>query len=325
MARLRARVGTPRPWVSIGVGDDAAVVVPERGTSTALTTDSLVEGVHFRREWTSAHAIGHKAIASGLSDLAAMGARPRASLLSLAMPGDWPVADFDSLIDGFIALADRAGAPLVGGNLSRSPGPLVVDTTAVGSVHPRRILTRAGGRAGDVLFVSGSLGGAAAGLAIRERGASPAAFGPEVADCLTRYERPEPRLRCGLAVSRARAASAAMDLSDGLADAARQLAEASRTGVVLEAEALPVHPGAREFAALEGLDPIQWALGGGEDYELLFAVPPRFASRFRGAIRRCQGLPLTRIGQLTAEPGAWLTRTNGDRVPLPEGFVHFID
>jgi thiamine-monophosphate kinase len=323
VARLRARIGAPRSWVTIGVGDDAAVVVPERGTSIALTTDSLVEGVHFRREWTPAQAIGHKALATSLSDLAAMGARPRASLLSLAMPADWPVHEFDALLDGFVALADRAGAPLVGGNLTRSPGPLVVDTTAVGSVHPRRILTRAGGRAGDALFVTGTLGGAAAGLAMRMRGANPAAFGPEVTDCLSRYEQPEPRLRCGLAVARSRAATAAMDLSDGLADAARQVAEASRTGVIIEAEAIPVHPGAAEFAAAEGLDPVSWALSGGEDYELLFAVPARFASRFRGAVRRCQGLQMTRIGHLGAEPGAWLQHADGTRESLPEGFAHF--
>ena len=120
-----------------------------------MTTDSLIEDVHFRRAWTAPRAIGHKALAVNLSDLAAMGATPRACLLSLALPPSYALEEFDDLIDGVIALGAESGAPLVGGNLTRSPGPVVVDVTAVGSAHPRRVLTRRGGRPGDLLFVSG--------------------------------------------------------------------------------------------------------------------------------------------------------------------------
>jgi thiamine-monophosphate kinase len=142
VARLQARVGDTPRGVLIGIGDDAAVLEPARGELDVLTTDGLVEGVHFRRDWTPAAAIGHKALAVNLSDLAAMGAIPRASLLSLALPADFPVADFDELVDGYVRLATVSGASLVGGNLTRSPGPVIVDVTAIGRVGRRRLIRR---------------------------------------------------------------------------------------------------------------------------------------------------------------------------------------
>ncbi len=323
IARLRARASAkPRPWITVGIGDDAAVVEPERGASVVLTTDSLVEGVHFRRDWTPARAVGHKALAVSLSDLAAMGATPRASLLSLALPATLPAQDFDELIEGFIALADASGAPLVGGNLTRTAGPLVADSTVVGSVHPRKILRRSGGRPGDELYVTGTLGAAAAGLAMLVAGTARATVSAEETECIERYERPQPRLRCGRAMARARAVSAGIDLSDGLADAARQLADASGVGVVVSADAIPVDPGVRTWSARHGLDAVDLAVKGGEDYELLLAVRPRSRRAFQAASRHCSRLEMTLIGRLTAEPGAWLER-DGARQPLGPGFRHF--
>jgi thiamine-monophosphate kinase len=320
--RLRTRAGSPPAWIPIGIGDDAAVIEPERGALTVVTTDSLVEGVHFRREWTSLAALGHKALAVSLSDLAAMGATPRASLLSLALPPDLPLREFDDFIDAFVALGTRAGAPLVGGNLTRSPGPLVADSTALGSVRRRRVLRRSGGRPGDDLYLTGTLGAAAAGLAMLTASVRRSELAPEEADCIARYERPDARLRCGTAIGRARAASACMDLSDGLADAVRQVATASHTGAIVEADAIPVHPGARSWAVRIEIDPLTLAVSGGEDYELLFAVHPRQRAAFRVAGRACGDLGLTRVGRLTAEPGAWLER-GGKLEPLGTGFTHF--
>ena len=166
------------------MGDDAAVVEPARNRAEVITTDALVEGVHFDRAYVPASAIGHKALAVNLSDLAAMGAEGRAALLSLVLPGAMRVAEFDALLDGWFALAGRYAVTLVGGNISRSPGPLVVDVTAIGTVKPRRVLTRSGARPGDGIYVSGSVGAACAGrLACasrpeRHRRASIASFGP---------------------------------------------------------------------------------------------------------------------------------------------------
>ena len=278
--------------------------------------------MHFRRDWTPLAAVGHKALAVSLSDLAAMGATPRASLLSLALPPDLPLREFDEFIDAFLALASRAGAPLVGGNLSRSPGPLVADSIALGSVHRRRVLRRDGGRPGDELYLTGTVGAAAAGLAMLSTGAKRPELQPEEAECVARYERPDARLRCGTAMGRARAAAACMDLSDGLADAVRQIAAASHTGAVIDAARVPVHPGARSWAQRTHGDALALAVSGGEDYELLFAVRPRWRGAFRAAGRLCSDVGLTHVGRLTAEPGVWLDR-GGTLEPLGQGFAHF--
>ncbi len=320
--RLRARVGAPPAWIVAGIGDDGALVEPERGALDVVTADGLIEDVHFRRAWTTARAIGAKAVAVSFSDLAAMGARPRAVVLSLALPPALPIAEFDNLVAGVIAEAEAEGAALVGGNLARSPGPLVVDVTALGSVRRRRALRRSGGRPGDELYVTGSLGAAAAGLAMLAASAADAAPDAASRECLDRYHRPQARVRCGRLVAASRSASAAIDLSDGLAEAARRLSEASGTGVAIDALAVPVHPGARVWSGRMGRDAVVDAVAGGEDYELLFAVPPRRRRGFLAAVARAGGLACTPVGRLEREPGAWLVRPAG-REPLPAGFAHY--
>jgi thiamine-monophosphate kinase len=194
--------------------------------------------------------------------------------------------------------------------------------TSLGSAHPRRILTRAGGRPGDELFVTGTIGAATAGLgALRQAGAAGARDVAGLADCLARYETPVPLLRCGRRVAGQRAASACMDLSDGLADAVRQLAQASGTGACIDAALLPVHPGARRWFEAGGLDPIAAALSGGEDYELLFAVPRRRRRGFFAAIARSGGISATRIGELTTPP-ALVLRQSDHNLVLPAGYSH---
>ena len=160
--------------------------------------------------------------------------------------------DFDHLLDGFLTLAAQSRAPLVGGNITRSPGPLVIDVTAIGTARPRRILRRSGAHAGDRLFVTGSLGAAATGLALREHGVHLDGLDDDQRACVSKYDRPEARLRTGQIVARNRAASACMDLSDGLADALTQIAEASACGVEVLGDALPLHPGALAWAASTG-------------------------------------------------------------------------
>jgi thiamine-monophosphate kinase len=320
--RIRARAGSPPSWVTTGIGDDAAVLEPERGALEVITTDSLIEDVHFRRAWTAPEAIGAKAVAVNFSDLAAMGAAPRAVLLSLALPPTLPLDDFDRLIDGAVATAGSESACLIGGNLSRSPGPLFVDVTAMGSVRRRRVLTRAGGRAGDELYVTGSVGAAAVGLAVLAAGLDRSGLDDALRECLARHERPVARVRVGRAVAAHRAATAAIDLSDGLAAAVTQLAAASGTGAMIDAAAIPVDLGARAWHARTGADPVLAALSGGEDYELLFAVPARRRRAFLAAVARAGRLACTKIGRLRKEPGAWLDR-GGRLEGLPEGFAHY--
>ena len=330
--RIRQRVPPAPPQLLVGIGDDAAVVAPDRGALQVLTTDALVEGVHFDRRFSSCTEIGYKALAVNVSDIASMGAASRFALLSLMLPDTTTAADVDALLDGLLALALATGVHLAGGNITRSPGPLVVDVTLVGSVKPRRVLTRCGGKPGDALYVTGSVGAAAAGLdwlrryapstgcASEPRGARPADAG--LAECVERYCRPEPRARIGALLGRNRAASACMDSSDGLADAVAQMAAASGTGARLDAGLLPLDPAAAESLRQTGRDPVMDLLAGGDDYELLFAVPRRGHGRLKTVLREARGVPITRIGELTSDPAIGVQRENRFE-PLPAGFVHF--
>ena len=323
--RIRARFGSTQGALTVGMGDDAAVAPPVRGALQVLTTDALVEGVHFDLGYSSYADVGFKALAVNVSDIAAMGGTPTLALLSLILPERTSTADVDALLDGFAEMAAAAKTTLAGGNITRSPGPLIVDVSVVGSIRPRKILTRGGGRPGDALYVTGTIGAAAAGLEwlrAHAQGGRAEPEDPTVGECVSRHRRPEPRLRLGAIAGQAKAASACMDLSDGLADAVRQVAESSGTGAVIDASLLPVHPGAVRWFSARGRDPVMAALGGGDDYELLFAVPARFRGRFRHVSQAARGVPLTRIGELTRER-TLVVRRDGRSEPLPTGFAHF--
>jgi thiamine-monophosphate kinase len=349
VARIRQHLAPAPDWLLVGIGDDAAVVEPPRNRVEVLSVDAIVEGVHFARAFVPPDAIGHRALAVNLSDLAAMGAAPRLALLSMALPAVLPLADFDAIAAGFAALAARHKLHLAGGNLTRSPGPLMIDVTVVGTVKRRQALTRSGARPGDDLYVTGSVGSAAAGLALLHEVASRqssvasqqslvASLGRQTGDCglvtddlglttddlrlVTAYLRPEPRLRMGVLMSRNRAASACVDLSDGLADAAHQMADASGVGLAIDAAALPIDPAAREFFEARGKDAVTEALTGGDDYELLLAVRPRAHRRFAAAARHGDA-PLTRVGRCTDARAVTLQRGADDSRPLPRGYSHF--
>jgi thiamine-monophosphate kinase len=323
--RIRRRLPTPPSSVIVGPGDDAAVVVPTRGALQVLTTDAVVEGVHFDRRFSSLSDVGYKAVAVNASDIVAMGGTPEVALLSLMLPEETTLDDIDALLDGVLEMAATARMSVVGGNLSRSPGPLIVDVTATGSVRPRRVLVRSGGRPGDELYLSGSIGGAAAGLGWLRTGKPDGARGRDGGDmaaCVQRHRRPEARVRLGMLLGRNRAASACMDLSDGLADAVRQVAETSGTGAVIDSAALPIDPAAAAWFREQGIDPVTAAISGGDDYELLFTVPRKFKGRLRAVESEARGLPLTKVGELTAGRDLLLAHAGGTE-PLPQGFRHF--
>ncbi len=316
ISRLLARLPRPSPSLLIGPGDDAAVVRPGRAALQVLTTDALVEHVHFSRAWASPESIGHKALAVNLSDLAAMGALPRWALLSLVLPPDTPLSFVDGLVDGLAALGSQHGVTVAGGNVTRSPGPVVIDVTAGGEVAQRKFITRAGAHPGDELWLSGSIGGAHAALAMLSADEAP---GPALAE---RLHRPTPRVRLGATIAAHRAARGLIDLSDGLGAAVTQVAEASGCGARIDADAIPVMAEAREWWNAKGVDPVQVSLAGGEDYELLLAVPARWGGRLRHLRRQVTDPPLTRIGTLTRDRALVLSRP-GIETPLPGGFEHF--
>ncbi len=346
VARIQQHLQPAPDWLLVGIGDDAAVVEPERNRVEVLTIDAIVEGVHFDRGFVPPDAIGHRALAVNLSDLAAMGAAPRLALLSMVLPSAFPIADFDAMAAGIAALAARHKLHVVGGNLTRSPGPLMIDVAVMGTFKRRQALTRSGARPGDDIYVSGSIGSAAAGLRLlREVVSRPSSVvsqqswvapfsrqtedrGPETDDgrLVTAYLRPEPRVRLGLLVARNRAATACMDLSDGLADAVHQMADASGVGMTIYAGALPIDPCARTFFEAHGTDAVIDAVTGGDDYELLLTARPRMRGRLAAAAGH-GNVPLTRIGRCTDDRAVLLQRTKGDTVldaqPMPRGYSHF--
>lgn len=326
IARIRAAVPKPPASVLIGIGDDAAVLEPARNELEVVTTDALVEGVHFSRALMSDADIGYRALAVNVSDLAAMGARPRTALLSLSLPDTLALEAFDGFLEGFLELARAEGISLVGGNITRTPGPWSIDVTVMGSVRRRRVLTRAGAKAGHELYVTGVVGAAATGLRWLSEGPTSSArtvddtVPDDVAACVARYRRPTPRSRLGRLAGQARAASACMDLSDGLADAVTQVARASGTGATVDADALPVSAASARLYGLEGARDL--ALGGGDDYELLFAVPPKRRRAFLAAMRHREGVPVTRIGVLEKDDHLRV-RGLGVDMALPTGYAHF--
>jgi thiamine-monophosphate kinase len=323
--RIRRRLPPAPASLVVGIGDDAAVAEPERGALQVLTTDAMVEGVHFDRRFSSLFDVGYKSLAVNVSDVAAMGGTPSLALLSLMLPDATTESDVDALVAGLSALAGPSRITIAGGNITRSPGPLIVDIALTGSVRPRRVLTRGGGRPGDGLYVTGTVGAAAAGLGwLRDH-----AIGPEsrpedaaLAECVDRYRRPEPRSRIGALLGRTRTATACMDLSDGLADAVRQLSEQSGAGARIDAELLPVPAAAAAWFSAKALDPVGAAVAGGDDYELLFTVSPRRSRALKAIVSQARGVSVTRIGQLVEGQDAVLVR-QGHPEPIPQGFAHF--
>ncbi|HEX8823255.1 MAG TPA: thiamine-phosphate kinase [Archangium sp.] len=296
----------PRARVPVGPGDDCAVLSPSRGAQ-CITTDAVVEDVHFTRAWFSPEDIGHKALAVNLSDLASMGAEPRWFVCALALPRDFPPRELRGLARGMSALAREHGIALVGGNFT-SARELSITITASGELSPRTApITRAGGRPGDVLYVSGTLGDARLGLQQLQAG-------QRRSGAILRQKRPVPRVALGRLA--ARFASAGLDLSDGLAQDLGHLCTASRVEAELELERLPLSRAVRACLGAEG------ALAGGEDYELLLAVPPARTSAFERACARGEE-PVTRIGRLIPGRPGHVRDASGRSLRLPAGFDHF--
>jgi len=317
LERVRARLAPTGPRVRVGSGDDAAVTVP--GGATATSVDALVEGVHFRREQAALPQIGHKALASALSDLAAMGAEAGEAYVVVGVPPDLDEEGCMELIEGIAVLAEQTGTTLAGGDVSRAP-VLTLALTVVGHAEdPESLVYRGGAEPGDALLVSGELGGAAAGLLLLEQPGLEGAVGPKTAARLRRRQlEPTPRLRAGRALAGA-GARAMIDLSDGLGGDAVHLARASGVGLRIDAGALPLARGLAELAAAAGRDPLELAVSGGEDYELLVALPQQRLGAAGVALGEAAEAPLAQIGEVVAGSGVEIRLPGGGTLD-PAGF-----
>lgn len=310
--------------VVTGIGDDTAALRVTPGHLLLATCDVQVEGIHFRVQTTTPELLGRKALAVNLSDIASMAGAPRYALVSLGLPPTTPVAFVDGLYAGLNAEAAEFGVDIVGGNISGSPPEIFIDVTLLGEVEPGRVLHRSGARPGDRLVITGHPGDSAGGLALL---LDPSVrCPPEAAEHLKRAHRaPVPRVAAGQAVGETGLAHAMIDVSDGLAGDLGHVAEASGVGAVLWADRIPISPELREAAAALGRDPLDFALHGGEDYELLIAVAPGGEDRVIQAIERAGGVGAAVIGEVVpAERGLSVQLPDGRTLTLrPAGYRHF--
>lgn len=304
-----ARAGRPPPdWLHVPLGDDAAILSLPASARLVLSSDACVEDIHFRRAWATWENVGYRAVAAALSDLAAMAAHPLGVLIALALPPELGIPVAAAIGSGAGECLEAHGGELLGGDVGGSPGPVILDVTAVG--HASAPVTRGGGQPADELWVTGHLGAAAAAVADLERGLEPT---PETRKA---FERPTPRLKEARWLAERASLHGLIDLSDGLARDVRHLATASGVGALIELAAVPTAPSLRSFAESEAV--LHLKLSGGEDYELLLAAAPgvlgALAARFAGTF----GVPLTRIGELVPVE-------RGIRWRAPDGMAHDLE
>ncbi|MFP5238136.1 MAG: thiamine-phosphate kinase [Acidobacteriota bacterium] len=323
LIRQRAGAG-PRSAIAVGIGDDCALLRPRPGEEIAVTTDLSIDGRHFRIDWHTPESVGHRVLARGLSDLAAMGARPLAAFLSLGLPAGLTVGRnsgsgskswADRFYDGLLALAALHQTPLAGGDLAESPVALA-DIVLVGAVPRNRALLRSGAHPGDALYVTGTLGGAAAGLQALSQLTPAKRTRITALNCpaaLAAHLFPQPRLAQGAWLQRHKSATAAIDISDGLSTDLTHLCEESGLAAEIDAACLPIAPGAT----------LAQALHGGEDYELLFTAPA--SGRLP---RRVADVPIARIGRMVRrrkqDPQITLLTGNAPQPLTPRGWQHFV-
>jgi thiamine-monophosphate kinase len=317
-----------------GIGDDATVIAQLAGRTTVVTTDLLAEGIDFYRDATPPRLLGHKALAVSLSDIAAMGARPLWSLVSIGLPSAiWNQNFQNEFFDGYLTLADEYGVALVGGDVSRTVEQIVLDSILLGEVSSGAAVLRSTAQPGDHIYVSGVLGGSAAGLKLIEMGARIRGSSPTVREgaerseddsiqaLLLRHLRPSPRVGWGIVLGEGRLASAMIDISDGLSSDLKHLCDESNVGALIQSAALPLDENVVRLCGRRALDPLALALHGGEDFELLFTVRSHNAARLP---KRVDGVAISCIGEITNDPGQIRIAEKNRVWDLePQGFEHF--
>src|SRR5215813_7988289 len=333
ISMIRGRAREERgSGVELGIGDDAAVLRAEAGVDFLFCSDLSIEGVHFRTEWAGPELIGHKALAATISDVAAMGGEPRYAVASIALTKGSSMEFIEELLSGMFDLANAFGFSLVGGDTSASPGPLFIDTSAIGVCGRGRAITRRGARPGDLVYVTGDLGNSALGLSLLKRGFrsdesvsdSSDRISRAIQAAIKRHLIPAPRVLAGRMLGLGGLATAMIDISDGLGTDLGHIAEDSKCGAIIHAELLPIARAVRDLSRAGGeTDPVELALESGEEYELAFCSPPEASERIREMSRELQ-LPITRIGEMIGESGLYIQRDGQTAMMDIKGFEHQI-
>jgi len=304
-----------------GVGDDTAVLAVGGGPWLLFTTDMMVEGIHFSLDWSTFRQVGWKALAVNLSDIAAMGGRPTHAVVSLAVPPRLEPSALVELYEGLREAARTYGVNIVGGDTVGNPERLVLNVALLGEVEAGKAVYRSGARPGDGVYVTGTLGAAAAGLHLFQN--PDLSCPPDAADyCRRAHCAPRPRVEAGLLLARC-GVSAMDDISDGLASEMHEICGAGGVGCLIRREDVPVDSRVRAVAEGAGVDPVEWALFGGEDLELVFTAGPEAEE---GIEREAagEGIKIYRVGEITARAGVHLVGPGGEILPLPRGgYDHF--
>ena len=304
----------------IGIGDDCAVLPKDSNTDLVITADLLVEDIDFRLSWAKPEFVGHKALAVSLSDVAAMGAKPVWAMLSIGIPASvWKTDFVEKFYDGWFRLAEKFQVELVGGDVSKTPDKIVIDSIVAGEIKKNKAVLRSGAKVGDLIFVTGSLGGAAAGLKLLESDFNPADKIWQK-NLLLKQLQPFPKVSDGLFIGDNDLATAMIDLSDGLSSDLAHLCRASRVGAKIYAEKIPfnknLHSIAKSFE-----EKIDYALNGGEDFELLFTVNPKKKLQLENELKNRN---FSHIGEVTANAEIIeLSIENKIEILQPKGFRHF--
>jgi thiamine-monophosphate kinase len=326
ISRLRKRAGV-NDEVRLGIGDDAAVIKTTAGKDLIACCDLMVEGVHFRTEWTPPRLLGWKALAVNLSDVAAMGGVPKFAMMSIALPHKCSSAFIDELFLGVFELADASGVSIIGGDTSSSRDSLFIDISVIGECQSGNAVTRRGAKVGDRIYVSGSLGASALGLSLLEDGfrlEDTQGVSDSRRQAVLKHLAPEPQLELGRALGEAGLATAMIDISDGLSTDLWHILDESDVGATIHAAAMPVAECVLSFAAsAPGTDPFTLALNGGEEYELLFTVQSDNHERVM-ALAKTLGATITVIGDIVAENGLHLERNGRIESFQPLGYQHLI-
>lgn len=312
--------------VRTGIGDDTAVLGLSPGAALLVTTDLLIEDVHFRRTYASARDIGWKALAVNLSDIAAMGGTPRWALIAIALPAATDVASVDAFVTGLNEAAAPHEVAVIGGDTSTSPNGWMVNVTLIGQ-HAGTPRLRSMAKAGDAIVVTGTLGRSAAGLALlqaepgeRARTAVPAELGEEL---IGAHLRPTARVAEGRWLGEQAAVHAMMDCSDGLATDLGHICRQSRVAARVLLERVPVAPAAQALGRALDKDPLPWAVAGGEDYELLATCRPEAVDELRAGLLAATGTALTAIGEITPGAGIRWVDGRGETLEIGAGYEHF--
>lgn len=308
--------------VKIGIGDDCAVLPKDSKTDLVITTDLLVEDIDFRLDWSKPEFIGHKALAVSLSDIAAMGATPVWSMVSIGIPEKIWVTNFvEKFYDGYFRLAEKFNVELIGGDISKTPDKIVVDSIAAGEVVKNKAVLRSGAKTGDLIFVTGTLGGAGAGLQLLQNGIlldeSTENWQKKL---LESHFLPLPKVSVGQFLGKNNLATAMIDLSDGLSSDLSHICQAGKVGAKIFADRIPFHKNLKSFS--NSLDEkLNLALNGGEDFELLFTVDPKKYFRYENEFKK---LKFFRIGEISsnAEMIEFIDE-NKTMILQPKGFRHF--